>query len=217
MRPRVWLPLVGLLIGAPVVVGAIDDQISDPAIRQAIAVARQSDPVLSAFHARYTVSFGDPIFDRVEVITEYRRAVMTAEERLKVDTLWDVSRAKPALAPFRGLVSFILWIKFPPQNDLLLPPFRPLPNYELILYPKGIPPPPAKPEILRVTSASETMLFLAGGGNVLVAPPGSAASGVRIEGVVPSSSLDLRGRCVVGMLLDGKEQRQTAFNLSQLQ
>jgi hypothetical protein len=33
---------------------------------------------------------------------------------------------------------------------------------------------------------------------------------------VPLSSLDLRGRCIVGLLLDGKEQRQIVFDLGQL-
>lgn len=246
MRIRVLLAFVGLSLGATASVGAIDDQISDPGIRQAIAVARQLDPVRTAFHARYTVALADLTFERVEVITEYRRVVMTAEEHLKVDQLWDVTKAKPVLAPYRGLVSFVLWIKFPPQNLLVQPQLVPLPNYELILYPKGIPPPPTKPEILRVTTVSKTMLFPAGGGSafplgpqgevsfsapggVAVPPPsqpqadpslkyggGSAMSGVRIEGAVPVSSLDLRGRLIVGLLLDGKEQRQLVFDLASL-
>lgn len=258
MDMRVLLAVVGLSLGATASVGAVDDQISDPGIRQAIAVARQLDPVRTAFHARYAVALGDPTFDRVEVITEYRRVVMMAEEQLKVDTLWGITKAKPGLAPYRGLVSFVLLIKFPQLNVSPLPPqVTPLPKYELILYPKGIPPPPAKPEILRLTPVSETMLFPAGsgsvavgpleksdprnpsfkpgrlepgpGGAVLVPPPsqpqadpslkyggGSAMSGVRIEGAVPLSTLDLRGRLIVGLLLDGKEQRQLVFNLASL-
>ena len=245
MRIRVLLALVGLSLGAPASVGAIDDQINDPVIAQAIAVGRQLDPVLTAFHARYTVALADPTFERVEVITEFRRVVMTAEEQLKIDKLWDVTRAKLALTPYRGLVSFVLWIKFHPQNLMPQPQLVPLPNYELILYPKGIPPPPAKPEILRLTPVSETMLFPAGGGSVgvgpkgkgsfstpggVVVPPppqppadpslkyggGSAMAGVRIEGAVPLSALDLHGRLIVGLLLDGKEQRQLVFNLASL-
>lgn len=237
MRIRVLLPLVGLSIGAPAFVGAIDDQINDSVIRQAIAVGRQLDPVRSAFHARYTVALAEPTFDRVEVITEYRRVVMMAEEQLKVDKLWDITKARPALAPYRGLVSFVLWIKFPPQNLSPQPQLVPLPNYELILYPKGIPPAPAKPEILRASPVSKTTLFPAGGGNVPVGPKGStpfpvpsqptadpslkygggsAMSGVRIEGAVPLSALDLRGRLIVGLLLDGKEQRRVTFDLGSL-
>ena len=216
MRPRALLSLVGLLIGAPTFVGAIAEQISDPDIRQAIAVAHRGDPLLSSVHAPYTLTLGDPTFDRVEVITEYRRVVMTAEEHLKLGELWDVTKAKPALAPYRGLVSFVLWIKFPPQNLTLPPQLAPLPNYELILYPKGIPPPPAKPEILKVGAVSQTLLFPAGGGNFLVGPTGSGMSGVRIEGSVPFASLEPRGRTIVGLLLDGKEQRQLVFNLASL-
>ena len=258
MGIRVLLALVGLSLGAPASVGAIDDQINDSVIAQAIAVGRQLDPVRTAFHARYTVALADPTFERVEVITEYRRVVMMAEEQLKIDTLWDVAKAKPGLRPYRGLVSFVLLVKFSPQNFLPQPQLGPLPNYELILYPKGIPPPPAKPEILRLTALSETMLFPAGSGSVAIGPTepgprppvvnpqfanplvvkptdcppppaggpagapslrfgcGSSVSGVRIEGTVPLSALDLHGRLIVGLLLDGKEQRQLVFNLASL-
>lgn len=236
MRPRASLALVGLLLGAPVCVYAIQEQITDPDIRQAIAVARQRDAALSAFHARYTVALGDPTFDRVEVITEFRRVVMTAEERVKVDTLWDITKAKPALTPHRGLVSFVLWIKFPPQNLLPQPLLASLPKYELILYPKGIPPPPAKPVILRPGAQTIAFLYPAGGGSVVVGPKGSTPfdppqppadpslkygggstmTGVRIEGSVPLSALDLSGRLIVGLLLDGKEQRQLVLDLASL-
>lgn len=236
MRLRVLLALVGLPLAAPAFVGAIEEQIRDPDIRQAIGVARQADPLLNAFHARYVVAVGDPTFDRVEVITEFRRVVMLAEEQLKVDSLWDVTRAKPAVAPYRGLVSFVLWIKFPPQNFLPQPQLASLPNYELILYPKGIPPPPATPVIVRPALSTVGHLYPAGGGYMVVGPkgqgrlgpPGPAGpdsfryggggsmTGVRVEGSVPLSSLDLRGRCIVGLVLDGKEQRQIVFDLALL-
>lgn len=216
MRQPIVLALVGVLLGAPALVGAVDQQIDDPTLAQAVSVARQSDSAVSAFHARYTIALGDPTYDRVELISEYRRAVMTAEEHLKLREVWDVSKARTALAPYRGVVSFVLWIKFPPQNTLLQPPLRPLPNYEMVVYPKGIPPPPAKPEMLRLTASSQTMLFSAGGGTFPVAGPGAAMSGVRIEATTSASSVDLSGRCVVGIWLDGKEQRQSAFNLGSL-
>lgn len=216
MHQPIVLALAGTLLGAPALVGPIGQQIDDPTLAQAVAVARQRDAAISAFHARYTIALGDPPYDRVELITEYRRAVMTAEEHLKLRELWDVNKAKAALAPFRGLVSFVLWIKFPPQNTLLQPPFRPLPNHEMVVYPKGIPPPPAKPDMLRLKSSSQTILFSAGGANFPVAGPGAAMSGVRIEATTSASSLDLSGRCVVGMWLDGKEQRQAVFNLGSL-
>jgi hypothetical protein len=236
MRLRVLLALAGLPLATPTFVGAIEEQIRDSDIRQAIGVARQADPVLSAFHARYGVAVGDPTFDRVEVITEFRRVVMLAEEQLKVDSLWDVTRARPAVAPYRGLVSFVLWIKFPPQNVLPQPQLAPLPNYELILYPKGIPPPPAKPVIVRPALSNVGYLYPAGGGYLPVGPkgqgrlgaPGPAGpdslryggggimTGVRVEGSVPLSSLDLRGRCIVGLVLDGQEQRRVVFDLALL-
>lgn len=216
MHQPVVLALVATLLGAPVLVGEIGQQIDDPTLAQAVSVARQSDSTISAFHARYTVVLGDPTYDRVELITEYRRTVITAEEHFKLRELWDVNKARAALAPFRGLVSFVLWVKFPPQNTLLQPPLQPLPNYEMVVYPKGIPPPPAKPDMLRLTSSSQTILFGAGGGNFPVARPGTAMSGVRIEATTAVSSLDSGGRCVVGVWLDGKEQRQVVFNLGSL-
>jgi len=236
MRQRVLLALVGLSLATPTFVGAIEEQLGDPDIRQAIGLARQVDPIRTAFHARYAVAVGDPTFDRVEVITEFRRVVMMAEEQVKVDSLWDVTRAKPAIAPYRGLVSFVLWIKLPPQSLVPQPQLAPLPNYELILYPKGIPPPPAKPVILRPALSNVGYLYPAGGGYMPVGPkgqgrlgpPGPAGpdslryggggimTGVRLEGTVPLSSLDLRGRCIVGLALDGKEQQQIVFDLASL-
>jgi hypothetical protein len=225
-----------LSLAAPTFVGAIEEQIRDPDIRQAIGVARQADPIRTAFHARYAVAVGDATFDRVEVITEFRRAVMMAEERVKVDSLWDVTRAAPAIDPYRGLVSLVLWIKFPPQNLFPQPELAPLPNYELILYPNGIPPPPAKPVMLRPALSNVGYLYPAGGaylpvgpkGQGRLGPPGPAGpdslryggggimTGVRLEGSVPLSGLDLRGRCIVGLSVDGKEQRQVVFDLASL-
>lgn len=204
----------GLLGTWPARPAAIDTPINDPAVSEALRLARRGGPALDAFNRRYTTIVGDPTYDRLEVITEFRRAVLTAAERLAVDSRWDLGQAKAALAPYRGLVAIVLWIKFPPQNVLVT-----VPDYQIVIYPKHLSElgrPEDEATLPEAGSQNVTPLYLAGGGNTFVAPPGSGMSGLRIEARIAAAGIPDDGVVTVGMRLGEDERRRTELRLSGL-
>jgi len=198
------------LLSAPPAPRAIEQPIDDPSLSQAIVLARRGGAELDAFHRRYVTIVGDNTYDRVEIISEFRRAVLIAAEQMKIDSRWDVNKARPALEPYRAVVSLVLWIKFPPQNMLVSAP-----DYGIVVYPDGVPS-PGMPDDEIATLAPDaqqvTPLFLAGGGSTFVAPPGSGMSGLRVEAAFPSVSLPA-GTVTIGLRLEGKRQRVLDLDL----
>jgi hypothetical protein len=202
----------GLLLAGPARIGALDQGIDDVAITQALGVARQDDTARLAFHQRYITIIGDSTYDSVEVIGEFRQVVLTAVERMLLDRRWNVSQARDALAPFRGMVTIAALIRFPPQNVLVS-----VPNYSLVVYPEGRDTPEAEAKVLGPVSTGVTMLFPAGGALAPTALPGSAMGGVRLTGTFATETLRLSGTCTVAITLDGVVQREVEVNLGGLQ
>jgi len=194
-----WLPL-----------GAVGTAIDNLAIDRAIEIARGNEAARAAFHRPYTIPLGGT-YERVEVISEFRQVVMTAEERLAVDRRWARSQARAALAPFRGLVTFVVWVRFPPQNVLVTAP-----NYNVVVYPEGTATPEAEANVLRSAAPAVMPLFAAGGGQALVGPPGSAMSGLRVAVTFPAEQLRLDRSCTVAILLEGEEQARVELDLGRL-
>jgi len=99
---------------APVRLGALEIEMSDPAIERALRLARfpASDADRARFHRNYVVPLGGPTangarLESIEIITEFRRMELIAEEHARINDLFGrISLTEPRreLAPWRGKV-----------------------------------------------------------------------------------------------------------------
>ena len=127
-----WSSLVVVLMAAQRPLAGVTEVLTEGDISYALAIASGSDATRAVFHAAYIVPVTDAIIERVEVITEFRRFVLAAEDQLKAGN-WIMARGgydakgrtlKDLLRPFAGQVSFRARLRFHPQNSYTtLPPF----------------------------------------------------------------------------------------------
>lgn len=104
---------------------AIELSLTPARIEAALAVARGDATRRTAFHRPYLIPFADPLVERVEVITEVRRLVLIAEERIAGGNAlfaYGTRAAEEALRPWRGKVSILVRLRFDPRNTYVLAP-----------------------------------------------------------------------------------------------
>jgi hypothetical protein len=94
----------------------------DPA-RDAVALGRtHDDTLLDSFNRGYNLSVSGSI-DSAEIITEFRRAVLIVREHAaQGEYAFGPHDLEPALAPYRGLVSFIVQVRLNPMHTFAKPP-----------------------------------------------------------------------------------------------
>lgn len=98
-------------------------------IERALAMARARDSERQQFHSRYIFNITDPAVTQIEVITEFRRLVVIAEDHvLHGDFMFTrgVRAGEQALAPTRGMLTLRAQVRFSPLNT-----FVALPGYSL--------------------------------------------------------------------------------------
>jgi hypothetical protein len=107
-------------------VTTLDLDVTPQDIERALAIARGSDRERATFHAPYIVKVNDPFLESVEVVSEYRRMVLLAEDRgRKGDRafVYSLKLAQQALGPWHQRVSVIARLRFHPQNNYVdVPP-----------------------------------------------------------------------------------------------
>jgi hypothetical protein len=90
-------------------------------VDRALQLAQAFEDQRARFHAPYIIHVNDATVDQIEVITEFRRYVVTAEEQLRQGN-WlfaqDARAAQAALRSWRGRLSLIARLRFHPQNTL---------------------------------------------------------------------------------------------------
>jgi len=98
----------------------------DP-LRDALNLGHTRDQVLfDAFNRGYALTASGTI-DSAEIITEFRRAVLIIREREGLgDYIQDTRNLSNALAPYAGLVTFVVQARLNPLNT-----YAKAPNYEL--------------------------------------------------------------------------------------
>jgi len=133
--PRVLPLALALALVTVPRLGALDVALSQGDIERALAMARGSEAERSRFHSRYLFSTNDATVAQLEVITEFRRFVITAEERLRQGD-WMFTQgtraAERALAARRGQMTIVTRLRFNPLNVYIS-----VPAFELSL---GVPP-----------------------------------------------------------------------------
>jgi hypothetical protein len=97
-------------------------------IERAQQVARSRESERAQFHRRYVFDLKGDTVTQIEVVTEFRRLVLTTEEHLRLgDQLFSrgLREAEAAMAPTRGLVTFRSKLRFHPLNTYAdVPPFK---------------------------------------------------------------------------------------------
>jgi hypothetical protein len=145
-----------------------------PYTRQALDLGRTNDDALfESFNRSYELT-GDDLIDRIEIVTEFRRAVMIVRERARQGnfstTAQDLAKA---MQPFEGQVSFIVQVRLHPLHTY---PNAPL--YDLYVETGPSTPPVGAKPLTRVP----------------VYPPGlsagAAMNAVRLEGTFKKSDID---------------------------
>ena len=84
-------------------------------VEEALRLARASEMERTRFHAAYTVPVTDASLERLDVVTEYRRMVILAEERAILGTWsWLTRDAEAALEPWKRIVAIRARVRFGP-------------------------------------------------------------------------------------------------------
>lgn len=126
MTLRQWLLFgaAAFLVTTPRV-AAINADLSDADIRRAIGIAVGPRTAGGRFHVPYILSVKDPLVERLEVITEFRRFVLASEEQTALGN-WTSARGgydrkgrtlKDVLQGRRGQVSIKLRARFHPHHS----------------------------------------------------------------------------------------------------
>jgi hypothetical protein len=103
-------------------------------IERALTLARAKDAERQQFHSRYLFNLNDAAVTQIEVVTEFRRLVLIAEDHvLRGDFMFTrgVRAGEQALAPTHGKLTLRAQIRFNPLNT-----FAALPDYAFAV---GIP------------------------------------------------------------------------------
>ena len=107
------IALLGMIAAAaPARLGALEVEMSDPAIQRALQLARfpASDADRARFHSRYIIPIGGATangahLESIEIITEFRRMELIAEQHARINDLFgrsSLTEPRRELAPWRG-------------------------------------------------------------------------------------------------------------------
>lgn len=95
---------------------------ADP-LRDALNLGQTRDDALFAsFNTSYNLPVSGTI-DRMEIVTEFRRAVLLAREQMQQGHIgFDANDLAKAIDPFKGVVTFIVQVRLNPQNAFIKEP-----------------------------------------------------------------------------------------------
>ncbi len=128
--------VVAALVAAEPPVAAVIEQPTDRDMANALNLATSSESIRAHFHAPYVVPFKDATVEQFDVITEFRRLVLAAEEQLQAGN-WMLGRGgfdqkgrtlRDLLKPFAGQVSIRVRLRFHPHNSYVT-----LPAFDILL------------------------------------------------------------------------------------
>jgi hypothetical protein len=124
------------LMFVPAALTAVTDVLTERDVAQALSIANGSDDARALFHTRYRVAVDDPVIEQLEIISEFRRFVLAAEDQLKAGN-WMMARGgfdtkgrtlKDLLRPLEGQLSVRARLRFHPQNNYVT-----LPAFDILL------------------------------------------------------------------------------------
>jgi len=120
---------------------AVVTVLGDKDIERALKLAQAVEQKRAQFHAPYLVRVDDPTVEQVEVVTEFRRYVLTAQDQLRQGN-WlfaqGVRNAKEKLQPWRERMSLVARLRFHPHNTLMMVPLYDITIDQPVLVPVDI-------------------------------------------------------------------------------
>jgi len=92
---------------------------------RALSIGRAFDEERARFHKPYVLAVNDPTVEQIEVVTEFRRVVLFAEEQIRRgDHMFSVRQVEAAMRPWHGKVTFVARLRFHPMNTFMsVPPY----------------------------------------------------------------------------------------------
>jgi hypothetical protein len=111
---------VSLVVGASGPLDALKIGIGPQDVDRALTLARSREAERERFHAPYIQVVNLPFIERVEVVSEFRRVVLLAEEQTARGDryfAYSVTRATDALQVWRRRVAVVARVRFHPQNN----------------------------------------------------------------------------------------------------
>lgn len=124
MRTRLILLVFAALFLQWEPAGALIEQLTDRDITRALDLANSSEAQRTRFHDPYVVPVSDPAVERLDIVTEFRRFVLAAEEELNGGN-WMLARGgydakgrslKDLLRSKAGQVAVRVRLRFHPLN-----------------------------------------------------------------------------------------------------
>ena len=200
------LIVAAALLLVSVRLAGLTEVVTEADITRALAVANGSESARAAFHSAYVLSVADPVIEHLELITEFRRFVLSAEDQLKAGN-WMMARGgfdpkgrtlKDVLHPFSGQVSIRARLRFHPQNNYVT-----LPAFDILL---------GEPTLLPINALRAPHITPATG------EPGSrdVINGATIEIFYNAPTVDDRV-LPVRILSEGREQTRVSVDFSRVQ
>lgn len=111
--------VLAVLLASAVPLLAIKLDLSPQDIEAALAIARSSEPERARFHAAYIQRLDTPFVEQAEIISQFRRVVLIAEERQRRgDRLfaYSATQAGAAVQVWTQRVALLVRLRFHPQN-----------------------------------------------------------------------------------------------------
>jgi len=174
---------------------SLETFIPAPALAEAVRLGLTRDEAaLERFHETYQFLVGGPFLQSIEIVSEFRRAVLDAEAARRRGDTWNERSAARALEPYRGLVTVVVRVRFNPQNT-----YRSIPRLETVIYPAGGGSVAPVDERLRPSHFTGP------------APPGTPILEGTLEANFLASSLDPQG--LLGIFVEGREIRRIPLDL----
>jgi hypothetical protein len=165
----------GILLAANLLAAAlIQVAPQSDSVRDALNLGRTHDQALyDAFSAGYRLT-PSGVVDSMEVITEFRRAVLIVREHaLQGEYSFTANDLASALTPYRGNVTFIAQVRLHPLNTYAAPP-----EYDLYVRTGPASKPVAAPKIKRDPVYPPGTMG-----------PGNAMVGIRLEASFPRADI----------------------------
>jgi hypothetical protein len=157
------------------------------------------------FHDAYVILIGDPVLDRLEIVTEFRRVVLRTEDHVRLaDITWGPRQAAEMLRPWRARISLVLHVTFSPRNV-----YYTMPRFGIVLYGRRQSQAQGRIEPLDLL---ETPRYISG----QPAPPGTPILGGMVEATFDAGALDHRGVYLAGIDLEGREVRRVELDFGRV-
>lgn len=189
-------------------IAAVNVQLSAADIQRALRLAGAADGARAQFHAAYVFPIRDSMIQEVQVLTEFRRTVLAAEEaRRRGD--WAIAQGARSLSgqgveetvkPWRGTVTLTATLQFDALHS-----FVAVPNCELML--GGTP---------VLASTAQRTIPRSAGASAGRGPATTSLVGAAIESDFKAEAVARESRLIV-VLCDGREAARQAIDFARLE